>query len=330
MIVHTNLGRAPLAAAAREAVARAARGLLATSSSDLATGARGSRHDARRGAAARADRRRGGARGQQRRGRGAARRGRAGRAGPRGRRLARPARGDRRRLPRARGDRPGGRAARRGRHHEPHAAAPTTSARSAPDTGAILRVHPSNFRQLGFVAGGRDRGAVRARRAGDRRRRLGRASSSSCWRRAAGAALGRGRRGARVLLRRQAARRPAGRADGRARGGGRRGARATRWRARCGSTSSSLAALEATLRLHRDPSGAARDPGAGDAHAPTRSLARPRGAAGRAVDRRRGGRGRSRGSAAARCRCSSCPGRSSRCPARPTRSPRRCAPATRR
>ena len=30
-------------------------------------------------------------------------------------------------------------------------AAPTTSARSAADTGAILRVHPSNFRQLGFV-----------------------------------------------------------------------------------------------------------------------------------------------------------------------------------
>ena len=46
-------------------------------------------------------------------------------------RLARPARGDRRRVPRARGDRAGGRAAGRGRHHQPHAAAPTTRARSA-------------------------------------------------------------------------------------------------------------------------------------------------------------------------------------------------------
>ena len=31
-----------------------------------------------------------------------------------------------------------------------------------PDTGAILRVHPSNFRQLGFVESRRGRGAVRA------------------------------------------------------------------------------------------------------------------------------------------------------------------------
>ena len=44
MIVHTNLGRAPLAAAAREAVARAAEG-YSNLEWDLATGARGSRHD---------------------------------------------------------------------------------------------------------------------------------------------------------------------------------------------------------------------------------------------------------------------------------------------
>jgi L-seryl-tRNA(Ser) seleniumtransferase len=43
VIVHTNLGRAPLAAAAREAVARAAEG-YANLELDLATGRRGSRH----------------------------------------------------------------------------------------------------------------------------------------------------------------------------------------------------------------------------------------------------------------------------------------------
>ena len=43
VIVHTNLGRAPLAAAAREAVARAAEG-YANLELDLETGARGSRH----------------------------------------------------------------------------------------------------------------------------------------------------------------------------------------------------------------------------------------------------------------------------------------------
>jgi L-seryl-tRNA(Ser) seleniumtransferase len=44
VIVHTNLGRAPLAAAAREAVARAAEG-YSTLEWDPATGTRGSRHD---------------------------------------------------------------------------------------------------------------------------------------------------------------------------------------------------------------------------------------------------------------------------------------------
>jgi L-seryl-tRNA(Ser) seleniumtransferase len=44
VIVHTNLGRAPLAQAAREAVARAAEG-YGNLELDLATGSRGSRHD---------------------------------------------------------------------------------------------------------------------------------------------------------------------------------------------------------------------------------------------------------------------------------------------
>jgi L-seryl-tRNA(Ser) seleniumtransferase len=44
VVVHTNLGRAPLAAAAREAVARVAEG-YANLELDLATGTRGARHD---------------------------------------------------------------------------------------------------------------------------------------------------------------------------------------------------------------------------------------------------------------------------------------------
>src|SRR5919108_3936257 len=44
VIVHTNLGRAPLAAAAREAVARAAEG-YSNLELDLSSGERGSRHD---------------------------------------------------------------------------------------------------------------------------------------------------------------------------------------------------------------------------------------------------------------------------------------------
>ena len=99
------------------------RGLRRTSSSIVGDGRPRLAACARRGAAARADRRRGGVRGQQRRRRRAARRrGRCARSRPRGHRLARAARRDRRRVPRPRGDRAGGRAARRGRDDEPHAA----------------------------------------------------------------------------------------------------------------------------------------------------------------------------------------------------------------
>ena len=45
VILHTNLGRAPLAEAAREAVARRGRGLLATSSSTSRPARAASRHD---------------------------------------------------------------------------------------------------------------------------------------------------------------------------------------------------------------------------------------------------------------------------------------------
>ena len=79
-------------------------------------------------------------------------------------------------------------------------------------TGAILRAHPSNFRQLGFV----EEVAI------EELCELGvpviddvgsgnLAEARGAARRAAGAPLGRRGRRARLLLRRQAARRPAGR-----------------------------------------------------------------------------------------------------------------------
>ena len=129
VIVHTNLGRAPLAAAAREAVARAARGLLEPRARPGDRRARLAPR-ARRGAAVRADRRRGRAsRSTTARARRCSRSPRWP-ARARGHRLARAAGRDRRRLPRAGRDRPGGRAARRGRDDEPHAARRLRSARS--------------------------------------------------------------------------------------------------------------------------------------------------------------------------------------------------------
>ena len=150
VILHTNLGRAPLAADAQAAVARAAEG-YSNLELDLASGARGSRHDH----VAALLRELTGAEAAMAVNNcaGAVLLAAAALAGPGrdDRRLARPAGRDRRRLPDPRGRRPGGRPAGRGRARPTARASPTTSARSGRTTGAILRAHPSNFRQLGFV-----------------------------------------------------------------------------------------------------------------------------------------------------------------------------------
>ena len=178
--------------------------------------------------------------------------------------------------------------------------------------------------------GGGDRGAVRARRAGDRRRGLGRRSptTSPAGRRAAGAPLRRGGRARSWRSRAtscSAARRPGcwsaraeaiaacRRASARARAAASTSSRSPRWRRRWGSTatrSSARRALPVLAMLTAD-------------EAELRERGR---AAARGAGRRRGGRAgrarRRRGAAAARAArarpCAIAPGR----PA-PTRSPRR-------
>ena len=126
------------------------------------------------------------------------------------------------------------------------------------DTGAILRVHPSNFRQLGFVEEVAIEALCALGRAGDRRRRVGgaawtgSATSRRCARSvAAGAALVcfsgdklLGGPQAGLLV---------GRADAVARARAHPLARALR------IDKLSLAALEATLRLYREPERAAAE-----------------------------------------------------------------------
>ena len=119
VIVHTNLGRAPLAEAAL-AARRAVAGGYTNLEYDLARGARGRRDVHAETLLAAPHRRRSRRRRQQqRRGDDAAAGGAGG--GTRGDHLARRAGRDRRRLPRARRDGAVGRDPARGRHHQPDA-----------------------------------------------------------------------------------------------------------------------------------------------------------------------------------------------------------------
>ena len=238
VVVHTNLGRAPLAPAARAAVARAAQG-YANLELDLARRRARVAPRPRRGAAARADRRRGGRRGQQLRRGGAAGRGGAGGPRARGGRLARAADRDRRRLPDARGDRAGRRAAGRGRHDQPHAPGRLRGGAGAGDgRRSCARTRRTSARSASWR-----RSAVEALCAlgvaGDRRRRLGRARrrARACWRasRPCAAPCGPARRWWRSRATScWAGRRPGSWSGTRPRS---RPAGATRSRARCGSTS---------------------------------------------------------------------------------------------
>ena len=325
VVVHTNLGRAPLAAAARAAVARVAEG-YANLELDLERGERASRHDHVGGAAARAHRRRGGRRGQQLRRRRAAGRGGAGGPRARGGRLPRAADRDRRRLPDARRDRAGRGAAGRGRHDEPHAArrlrggdragrrAPScartrrTSARSASRRRSrsrrCARSAPPVIDDVGsgvlgdeleLLAGEPPVRRSRARRA----RRSSRSRATSC----------------------SAARRP-GSSSGRAPRS--RPAARIRSRARCASTSCRSRRSRRRWRC----TATRRSPGASSRSWRCSPRSRTSCARGRSGSRRRRAARSSRrpgASAAVRCRCSSCAARRSRStPARaaPTRWPR--------
>ena len=233
VIVHTNLGRAPLAEAAREAVAAAAVG-YSNLELDLSTGARGSRHAhveallcALTGAEAAF---------AVNNGAGAALLAAAALAGP-GREVV-VSRGQ---LVEIGGGfrvpdviaQAGARLVEVGTTNRTRLA--DYQRALGPDTGAVLRVHQSNFRQLGFVE---DVPIEALCELGvpvidD----VGSGALGAAVRRARRAPLGRGRRRARVLLGRQAPRRAAGGPARRPRRPRSKPPARTRSPAPCGSTS---------------------------------------------------------------------------------------------
>ena len=108
--------------------------------------------------------------------------------------------------------------ARRGRHHQPHASEGLCRRRSAPETGLILKVHTSNYRIEGFTSevAPRELAALAREHGVPLVNDLGSGTLVDLARFGLRARADRrrgGRRGrrSRHLLRRQAARRPAGR-----------------------------------------------------------------------------------------------------------------------
>ena len=178
----TRTSAARRSAARRWRGSRSSRPRYSNLELDVRTKARGSRYAHVDGLLRRLSGRRGLARGQQQR-RGRPARAGVARAGPRGRGLARRADRDRRRLPRSRTSwpGPGARLVEVGTTNRTRLA--DYAGAIAPETALLLKVHPSNYRVVGFTESVAHRRARRAgpgaRHPGARGSRLRAASSTS-------------------------------------------------------------------------------------------------------------------------------------------------------
>ena len=266
VVVHTNLGRAPLAFEALEAIDSVASG-YSNLEYDLEEGGRGSRQAHVEALVSRADRRRGGARGQQQR------RGRAPRTGRTG--AGREVVISRGQLIEIGGSfripeilaQSGARLVEVGTTNRTRLA--DYERAIGPDTAALMRVHPSNFRAVGFTeevaladlcALGRAHGVAVIDDLGiGGPRRAGTMRSTRCRGTSQPRAKALRRAQTRSASLRQAARRPAGGARGRHPRRRSAGCARIRSHGRCGSTSSRWRRSTRRLRLHRDPERARRD-----------------------------------------------------------------------